>query len=160
MTYESISKESTISSLQSSVDEVLSTIEDPTTQEKRQFVYMREPDVASDGFGGYPHVYVEDYFVEMEQATLNGNVFTVPAEVELVVEAADEDAETKKFQDQLSDRVINAFMFAERSNLAQSSWANITLESNNRNTTVRQDGKPILRRTITFSFTATVDFDE
>lgn len=160
MSYEDISKEAVLSNFQSSLAEALSQVEDVTPREKRQYVYMREPDVNSDSFDGYPYLYLEDYSVNLEAATTNGHIFTVPGTAEIVIDARDEDADMKMLHDELSDNIVSTFMISERYNLADHGWADLDLQRNSRATTVQQDGNPIIRRTVVFSFEVLVDFNE
>lgn len=159
MTYESIDRNQITSAFQSSLDQALSSISDVTSVEKRQFIYMREPDTAADGFDGYPFAYLEDYSINMEAATMNGQVFRAPAVAEIVIDAEDEDADSKMKHDELSDKIITAFMIDERYDIEQAGWAGVTMENNTRSTTVEQTGKPIIRRTVEFSFDLLVSFE-
>jgi len=149
MSYEKPDRKTITSSFQSSIAEALSTLSDPTTREKRQFVYMREPDVGADDFDGYPYVYLEDFSVSPEKATLNGSVFRIPAEFELVIDAEDEDADAKKHHDQIMDQLHNIITVSERTDFEEAGWVKPEIARNNRTTTVSQVGKPILQRTVT-----------
>lgn len=158
MEYEEPTRSNLISSFQSSLATALGYVDDPTPREKRQVVYMREPDVAGDDFDGYPYLYLEDYSVSTENITVNEDYARVIGTAEIIIDAEDEDAESKMYHDELADEVFRVFLSDERTEMDQVKWAGVEIESDERSTTVRSTGKPILRRTISLTFRVIVDF--
>lgn len=152
MDYATPDRDTLISSLQSSLAAALETINDPTNVEKRDFLYMREPDTAADSFEGFPIIYLEDYSMTTEQASVNNGLHRIEARAEIVIEGRDEDYESKIYQDELADQVFSTFMSDERQTLGENKIAGAEIIDDARSTGINTDGKPILRRTMVISF--------
>lgn len=158
MSYEDVTKQKIISSLQSNIAEALKNLNDPTTNENRQFIYMRQPRTAADSFEGYPYLYLDDYSVDSEQATVNGLIKNMEGEMEFVIDGIDDAQRSKVYHDKLADQLIETFLSEEVIALGSTKMSKIEIENDNRITTVTDTGKPVIRRTIAFSFRMQVDF--
>jgi len=158
MTYEEPDRDNLISTIRSSVVQMLSYFEDPTNIEKRNFVYEREPDYGADDFDGFPVVYLENYAASTETVTINEDVAVVSVTVELVVDAEDEDVESKKHHDELSDEVYRVFKSSQIRNLNEVTFGRPEITGSPRTTVAQADAKPVVRRTFTIEFDAKVKF--
>jgi hypothetical protein len=151
MSYETPDGATLTSSTRASVAEALSNVVDPTPQEKRQFVYERQPDTGSDNFDDFPYLYLEDYSVTTDHATVNSNVRNTDITITIIIEAKDDGIEAKPQFDSLIDEVNRVFLSDQRVNLGKVQLSKIELETSRRTTGISQGGMPVLRKRMSFS---------
>lgn len=138
---------------------VLETIDDPTN-ERRQFVYQREPRRKSSTFDDYPMIYIENVSVTTENKTLDGVTNEVVATGEAVVEVEDRGVKQKRYFDEISDDIYFKFEQDKVAELADVEVTEPTIVEDQRFTGLSVADEPVLRREVTVEFGFHVDMSE
>lgn len=161
--YTEISKDKLHSALQENFTKLLEKVEDPTAEEKRKYIYQRQPDTAALDKGDFPYIVLENYSISDESATVNGNIVSFSGTVEIHVEAKDDAGiKQKQYHDRMCDGIIQLALGQELYDLGRAKIAIPTangngITRNTRSTAVTEDGMPIVRREIEIDFRCQIE---
>lgn len=149
MAYTQIDKTKLTGAVYDNVKTALETISDPTSQEKRKFIYAREPHVKGASFEGYPIIIIKDYSVEDTSMTVNGENVLFNGSFEIHVVAHEDDMPDF---DTLSDDVLQTLLSSENASLGEHYVSRISVDRNQKITGINEKEEFIIRREMEFAF--------
>lgn len=130
-------------------------ISDPTNSEKRKFIYERSPHVKGSDFDGYPILIIQDYSTESVSENLNDHLVFWEGTFEVHVEASED---MPDHFDTLSDKLMETFKGSKpRENLGSQGITRVSIDRNQRNTSIDVKDEFIFRREVEISFLMTID---
>lgn len=132
---------------------LLKVLVDPSDRFNQQLFYDRDPRAKSADFDGYPFILIDNYSLEPDSVTANGNVREWSFDIDFEVFSIDDGQEEFDLGDDIADQLFS-FVFGEKTRFlgSEALLAQPEINRNQRFTGVDRNQQPVSRREFEMSF--------